>query len=290
MHNAPPQVTSVVIKRKPDRLEDPANFLADDFEDEDIQLAVDKLAPLCDEHRRRSFQWYYETGKIVRQHYEALAERRDNMYGERFFLRLAQDLNRPGVSGPLLSNCYRLVKNYTEEDYLKVSRNPAISPTHLLMLAGIADRKQRNKFIQKVASDKLTTKQLDSHLKKEFGFQRASGAGRPVKLPKDPKAGLVHFNAQADKFAELNSSAWFGDRYDIINVIKDLPATLLTDDLRGQLADAAGKSEILASTAANDAKRLRAALAEVDCRREAQARVNEKVQEEEKQHEEEQAA
>jgi len=75
---------------------------------------------LCDEHRRRSFQWYYETGKVVREHYEALAERRGNMYGERFFHRLAQDLNKPGVSGPLLSNSNRLVKHYKEDEYLKL--------------------------------------------------------------------------------------------------------------------------------------------------------------------------
>ena len=48
-------------------------------------------------------------------------------------------------------------------------------------------------------------------------------------------------------------------------------------------------AERLAATAANDAKRLLAALAEVDHRREAQAQVEAEVQEKERRIEEEQA-
>jgi hypothetical protein len=120
--------------------------------------------------------------------------------------------------------------------------------------------------------------------------QQLEGDLKILMLPKDPKAGLIHFNAQADKFLKLNSTAWFGDSYDIIDTTKDLPATKLTDDFRSQLEDAVKNAERLEATAATDAKRLLAALAEVDCRREAQAQVNAKIQdEEEKRLEEEQA-
>jgi RNase P protein component len=47
-----------VVIGKPAKNEDPSYFVADDFKDEDIQAVADQLAPVCDEFRRRRFQWY----------------------------------------------------------------------------------------------------------------------------------------------------------------------------------------------------------------------------------------
>ncbi len=283
----------VVEYKRPDRLDDPTEFLADDFHDEDIASAVAELAPICDDFRRHSFAWYYELGKVVRRHYEAIAKTRTSMYGARFFNRLALDLNRPNVDGPLLSCCFRLVKHYSEEEYLGYAQHPQISPTHLLLLAGIGDRKPRQELIQQVIDEGLPTQQLQRAIKEKFGIRREGRPGRPPKVPRNVIAGLAHMEEQAQKLLRLSSEAWFGDRYDLENEICSLPPfQVVNDDLRAKLLSAAEHSEKLATTAAHNAERLRAALVVVDQRREAQAKYNAEVQqaEEEEQLEAEFAA
>ena len=271
----------VTIKSKPDRLENPAEFVADDFADEDIQPAIKKLAPICDEQRRRSFEWHYEAGEVVRERYEALKQDRANMYGERFFYRLARDLNKPGVDAQLLGACYKLVKRYNWKEYREFIRHPEISPTHVLQLVSIPDAKIRENLFKKVITDKLTTKQLFVEAYQQLGVRRKPGAGRPLKVPKKIEGALTHFETQIEQFVKLSDQVWFGDQYNIISEIKELPATELTEELRTRLDEDAKKADNLAVKAAGDAKALREALADVDRRIAAQAKINAEVQAEE---------
>lgn len=54
MRTASPKNMPVVIA-KPDRLENPNQFVADDFEDKDIQAAVVELGPMLDDFRQGWF-------------------------------------------------------------------------------------------------------------------------------------------------------------------------------------------------------------------------------------------
>ena len=56
------------------------------------------------------------------------------MYGEHFYERLEENLNRPGVTAALLSGCSRLARNIGEEEYADLSKHDAISPTHARIL------------------------------------------------------------------------------------------------------------------------------------------------------------
>jgi hypothetical protein len=47
-----PSNNTVVLITKPDRLDNPSEFVADDFQDEDIQAAVDELTPMRMEPKR----------------------------------------------------------------------------------------------------------------------------------------------------------------------------------------------------------------------------------------------
>lgn len=285
MRTAPAKNT-VVERKRPARLDNPAQFLADDFDDEDIQSAVDELAPMCDDFRQRSFRWYYDVGTVVHDHYEPLRKQRSSMYGQRFFNRLARDLNRPHVSGPLLSKCFRLVKAYTAKQYMKLSRYAAVSPTHVLMLAGIEDRQCRDKLTQQVISEHLTTAQLERAIKDALGFRREPGAGRPPKRPKKLKDAFVHLTAQVDKFTNLNDVVWFGKEYDIVRELQELPAGKLTDELKTQVSDAARKCDQLAATATKDAQALRGLLPEINRRMQAQAQLEANLEAESRQDQE----
>ena len=263
----------VVTFGKPDRLENPNEFVADDFDDEDIESVVQKLAPICDDFRKHSFTWHYDLGKAVREKHDELQEQRTSMYGTRFFNRLALELKRPNVTGRLLANCYRLVKRYSEEEYLRYVQQPEVSPTHLLMLANIEDRDLRDELIQKVIDEELTTQQLQTALKEKFGLRHKGKPGRPLMIPKNVKAGITHLAAQADKYIRLDHDCWFGNRFDLAHEIKYVPADKLTDELKDQLSGALEKCERLAETANQEVAVLREILAEVEQRRAAQAEL-----------------
>ena len=199
------------------------------------------------------------------------------MYGQRFFNRLAQELNKPYIDGFLLTQCYRLVKTYSEEEYRRLSQLEPLSPTHLLMLTGVDDPKSRRELIDRVVAERMTTRALWQAIKNVFGVRRLPGAGRPLKRPKSVKEALTHMRSQGEKLCRLNNEAWFGEQFDLGEEITNLPAAALTDDVRTQITDTAEQCEQLAKTAAASAKALRAVLPELDRRRAAQAEVDAQV-------------
>ena len=275
--NTPAYKTMPVVIGKPDRLEDPTQFVANDFDDERIEEAVAEVAAACDELRRQSFQGYYILGKVVQKHYlKVLKEREElsrGMYGSRFFHLLAKKLKKPNVHGGLLRRCQRLVESYTAEEYSQFLEQGAVSPTHALMLADIGDKDARKDLQTAIISKKLTTNQLQDAIKEIFGVRRKPGAGRSLKIPKSLKAAFVHLTAQAEKFIKLNDEVWFGDAYDIIEEVDGLPADKLTDEFKAKVIEAAEQCESVATTAAANAKALRGTMPNIEDRMKRQAEL-----------------
>jgi hypothetical protein len=269
-----------VVITKPSRHNNPNYPVRNDFELEELQPAVEELANKCDEFRRRAFPWYYELGELVRRHYRRVEEEREavgrSMYGERFFNRLANELEKPGISGQLLSGCFKLVETYGKEEYRKLCEHDAITPTHAMMLAR-SEGPERAELLKKVISEKLTTKQLFEAEKEMFGVRRMPGAGRPPKRPKKLKDAFAHLNAQAEKFVKLNNEIWFGEAYNIIDEIKALTGGQFTDELKAQVEEAAEHCENLAATATRGAECLRGILPEIERRMKAQADMDAQV-------------
>ena len=193
------------------------------------------------------------------------------MYGQRFFRRLAQDLKKPNVDGQLLYKCFKLVETYSEEEYQALCQHDSISPTHALMLGLVEVEESRVKLEEKVISEKLTTKQLFKAEQEMFGVRRKPGGGRPLKVPGNVKKALVHATSQAEKFLKSNDTIWFGDEFDIISEIADLPADKLTSEFKDQVIKAAGQYDSLAVTASRGAKALRETLPDIERGMAAQA-------------------
>jgi hypothetical protein len=113
-----------------------------DFEEEELDPAIDELRPLCLKQRSDTLQWYRTLGKLVAKHYTRVEKEREKtngtMYGQHFFERLAAAIQV--VSAALLRSCFNLYYFYPEGPAFRdLASHKAISPTHALRLASISD-------------------------------------------------------------------------------------------------------------------------------------------------------
>ncbi|MGO9108070.1 MAG: hypothetical protein ACLP9L_02445 [Thermoguttaceae bacterium] len=99
-------------------------------------------------------------------------------------------------------------------------------------------------------------------------------------MPSSLSKALAHLNAQSNAYLHAHEKIWFGENFNIAEVVPDLPESSLSDDLREQLGEALKGCESLASVAEAEAQELRSAIALVDRRMAAQAECNRKAIEE----------
>ena len=102
-----------------------------------------------------------------------------------------------------------------------------------------------------------------------------------MKVPRNVSKALVHLNTQADNFIRCNERVWFGEHFDIIESLTEIPTSLLNDSFKEQLTEAAETCEKLARMADADAQKLREALSHVERRMTAQAESDQQAQEQE---------
>jgi hypothetical protein len=253
-----------------------------DFEDEELGPAIAELRPLCLKQPTDTLQWYRTLGKLVAKHYVRVQKERekynDTMYGEHFFERLAEAIQV--VSAGMLRMCFNLYYFYDDAAFRDLSSHKAVSPTHALRLASIHDGKLRRKLQDMIVEENLTVRELDAEIKRhEPELPRKRGAGRPFKVPANLTRALTHMSAQSNNYQRAHWEVWFGEKYNIADVVPDLPASLLTDDLRKQLEEALEGCESLISIAEAEAEQLREALQTVERRMAAQAECDRKAAE-----------
>ena len=99
-------------------------------------------------------------------------------------------------------------------------------------------------------------------------------------MPSSLTKALTHMSTQATTYRSAHEKIWFGEEYNIAQVVPDLPSSLLSEGLRKQLADALEGCESLATVAEEEANELREVLALVDKRMAAQAESDRKAAEE----------
>jgi hypothetical protein len=128
----------------------------------------------------------------------------------------------------------------------------------------------------RIAKEGLTVKEIDAAIKEKCGPRRQPGAGRPPKRPKKLKDAFTHLTSQVQKFVKLNDAVWFGNDYDIVTEIKEVPADKLAE-LKAQIGEAIEQCENLAATASKDAKALRGTLPEIERRMKAQAKLDAQI-------------
>jgi len=252
-----------------------------DFEDEELAPAIEELRPLCLKQRSDTLQWYRTLGKLVAKHYVRVEKEREKvngtMYGQHFFNRIADAIKV--VSAAMLRMCFNLYY-YPEPAFRELSSYKSISPTHALKLASVSGGQLRRTLQQKVIDKNLSVKDLEHEIKNAQPKPRKPGAGRPFKVPSSLTKALTHLNAQSNAYLHAHEKIWFGENFNIAEVVPDLPASSLSENLREQLGDALKGCESLASVAEAEAQELRSAIALVDKRMAAQAECDRKAQEE----------
>jgi hypothetical protein len=255
-----------------------------DFDEDELDPAIAELRPLCLKQRTDTLQWYQTLGKLVAKHYVRVKEERerhnDTMYGEHFFERLADAIQV--VSPAMLRVCFNLYYFYPEGPaFRELTSHKTISPTHALRLASIGDGPLRKQLQEKVIAENLTVRDLDREIKRHQPKPRRRGAGRPYKVPSSLTRALTHLSTQASTYKHAHENIWFGDEYNIAEVVQDMSPGLPSEGLRQQLAEALEGCESLVSVAQAEAEQLRSAIELVDRRMAAQAEYDSKATERE---------
>jgi hypothetical protein len=245
-----------------------------DFDEEELDPAIEELRPLCVKQRTDTLQWYRTLGKLVAKHFvrveQARKKHNGTMYGQHFFNKLADAIQV--VSAAMLRACFNLYYRYPEGPvFRELASHGEISPTHALRLASIQDPRERLALQKRVIEEKLTLSDLEREIKKTQPKPRKRGGGRPFKVPSSLTKALMHLSAQATTYRSAHEKIWFGEQYNITDALTDLPSSLLSDGLREQLAEALEGCESLASVAEQEVDELREVLALVDCRIASQA-------------------
>jgi hypothetical protein len=101
-------------------------------------------------------------------------------------------------------------------------------------------------------------------------------------VPSSLTKALTHLNAQSSAYLHAHEKIWFGENFNIAEVVPDLPASSLSENLREQLGEALKGCESLASVAEAEAQaeELRSAIELVDKRMAAQAKCDRKAAQE----------
>jgi len=254
-----------------------------DFDEDELDPAINDLRPLCLKQRTDTLQWYHALGKLVAKHYKRVEEdrekRNETMYGQHFFNKLAEAIEL--VSAAMLRACFNLYYFYPDGPaFRELAKQKAISPSHALRLASINDGPKRRELQEKVVEENLNVRDLDREIKKTQLKPRKKGAGRPFKVPSSLTKALTHLSTQATVYRNAHEKIWFGEEYNISQVVPELASSQLSKELRKQLADALEGCESLVSVAEKEANELREALALVDKRMAAQAECDRKAAEE----------
>jgi hypothetical protein len=201
------------------------------------------------------------------------------MYGQHFFERLAEAIQV--VSAGTLRSCFNLYYFYPDGPvFRELAKHKAISPTHALRLASINDGPLRRQLQEKVVEKNLSVRDLDREIKKTLPKPRKRGAGRPYKVPSSLTKALTHLSTQASAYRHAHDKIWFGEQYNIAEVVSEMPPGLPSEGLREQLAEALEGCESLAGVAEAEAQELRSAIELVDKRMTAQAEYDRKAAEE----------
>ena len=282
-------MTATLIKPRPTKSPMPAvndcrpEHRSFDFEEEELNPAIDELRPLCLKQRRDTLQWYRTLGELVAKHYARVEKEREKtngtMYGQHFFERLAEAIQV--VSAGTLRSCFNLYYFYPEGPvFRELASHKAISPTHALRLATINDGPLRHQLQEKVVAENLSVRDRDAEIRKTLPKPRKRGAGRPYKVPSSLTKALTHLSAQASAYRHAHDKIWFGEQYNIADVVQDMPPGLPSEGLRKQLTEALEGCESLADVAQAEAQELRSAIELVDRRMAAQAEHDRKAAEE----------
>jgi hypothetical protein len=255
-----------------------------DFEDEELDPAVEELKPFCAKERKRTLAWHYQLGQLALKHLLTVQHDRDKcnqkMYGEHFLETIAKQAGN--VSGATLKDCFMLVTTYNGKAFADLCQHDVITISHAVQLAQISDDKELLAELQaKVIAERWTVKQLYDAILEACGRKRKPGGGRRLKVPKDVKAALVHLTAQIAQHVKMHEQIWFGREFDIIEELSGTPADKLAGPLKEKLDEALTLTEKLAELAVRDAEQLREAIAGVEerirCQAEAEAEAEEEA-------------
>lgn len=172
-----------------------------------------------------------------------------------------------------LAACGAASRSLTNMSFLAWSRVVKEWPCPCSPDAIGTDAKLRKQLQAKVIEEEWTVTELFKEIQGERGRQRQPGGGRRIKVPKNIKAAVTHFTAQAEKFIRANDQVWFGEDFDIVDELAEVPADKLSDELKEQVLEVADFWEKIMALGKVNGERLREAIEELDRRREAQAEI-----------------
>ena len=139
-----------------------------------------------------------------------------------------------GVNKRTLSECKRVAREYTREEYQKLISNSSVTWPHVVHLLNAKGQTLRREMEKRVASEGLSAQQLQAEIRARQGNQRP-GTGRPLNAPNNLNEAFFKLQTDTSKLTRSIEEVWFGPRFSITVEIGKCPADEVDAEIRSQI-------------------------------------------------------
>jgi len=139
-----------------------------------------------------------------------------------------------GVDKRTFSDCKRVARDYTREEYQKLISKPWVTWPHVVHLLNAKGKTLRRKMEEKVISEGWSAKQLQAEIRALQGNRRP-GTGRPLNAPNNLNEAFFKLQADTSKLTRSIEEVWFGPRFSITVELDKCPADEVDSEIRSQI-------------------------------------------------------
>jgi hypothetical protein len=161
-----------------------------------------------------------------------------------------------GIDRRTLSDCKRVARAYTREEYQKLMSKPRVTWPHVVHLLNARGKKLRRAMEEKVVSKGWSANQLKAEIRASQGNIR-EGTGRPPKVPGSLNHAFHMVTSGSKQIARRLTEVLFGDRYDISAVIKTCPPNKIGEQTPQQIDESIEALEKMVAAGRMGIRRLR---------------------------------
>ncbi len=227
---------------------------------------VGKMKKVADQLRKDALQRCYALGKLAIQLRSQIGRR--HQYGNQTMEMLADYI---GVNLRLLYLYQRIAAKIPEEDFRQLIR-PHVCIGHVQILLDYCVvpglRANLSDWAQRISDEHLTVEQLRSAMltsgTASAARANASSTNEKSKRPKSLRPALVRFDKLVTVFAGKSRETYFGDDFNLVDVVQQTAPDQFTDEIRTLIARSADGLAAIARDAAENSRDMRDTLAFVD--------------------------
>ena len=162
-----------------------------------------------------------------------------------------------------LYHCKHVAEQYTADEVRQMVEDHGVTWGHLCHLVAVPDSDERQRLIERVGEEHLTTRELANKIVPEEK-PKPRGPGRSPSVPKNARQGLGRVASAAVAFSRQLREAWFCPAFKLDEELASAPEDEIGEDTADQLGKAIEAFEQIAQDAPTVVARLRKAKDQID--------------------------